>query len=92
MKKYELDVLLSDLGVIEKNYVKLEDVTKENEANIIKIDGYNYTFDNCELSTEQISLALAAKQAKDVKSIKSMVIFFVIIAVASFVLSIIAIL
>ena len=92
MNKIELDDLLADTGVIKKDFVKVEDITNEIKDTITVMDGYNYIFDNEGMTNEELKLALLAKQTNYIKSIKSMVTFFVVLAIASFILSLIAIL
>ncbi|MHB8131566.1 MAG: hypothetical protein ACYDEX_21505 [Mobilitalea sp.] len=80
--------LLSDLGIIKKEFISKENITEENKENVFKSsDGFHYTYDNDGLTEDDIKLIIMAKQAMDVKKIKNMVIFFVVITCISLVLS-----
>jgi hypothetical protein len=92
MTKTNLNILLSDAGVIDKNFIKTEELNDDIKMKIVKIDGYNYIFDDNGMTIEELKLALLAKQTNDTHSIKNMVTFFTVISVISFFLSVIVLL
>lgn len=92
MNKIELKDSLADLGIIEKTFIKKEDITDENKDKIVSKDGYDYIYSDGELTESEIRLALLTEQTKNIRSIKGMVSFFVILLIVSIALSLIAIL
>lgn len=92
MTKNELNSSLADLGIIEKIFLKNDEITDKNRVKIVNEGGYNYIYKDSELTEEEIKIAILVNQAKNVKSIKSMVLFFVILTIISLILSLSAIL
>jgi len=88
MRRLLINELLSDLDIIKKNFISKENITEENKENVFgSSDGYHYTYDDNGLTDDDIKLVIMAKQAKDVKMIKNMVMFFVILTCISLVLT-----
>lgn len=91
MRKLVINDLLSDLGIIKKDFISKKDITDENMEKVFKTqDGYYYTYDDNGLTDDDIKLVMMAKQAKDVKMIKNMVMFFVVLTCISLALSLYA--
>ena len=82
MSKYELNILLCELGVSENIPVSYDEfVNLEQGKGYSTIAGKYFKFSDSELSNEEIQLFLAAKSAKNINTIKNICIFFFILAV-----------
>lgn len=87
MRNVLINELLSDLGIFKKNFISKENITEENKEYVFRSpDGFHCTYDNDGLTDDDIKLIIMAKQAMDVKKIKNMIIFFVVITCISLVL------
>lgn len=80
-------LLLADLGIYEKKFVPLDEISDDNKDQIIKSEGYNYIIDNKGLSAGETQLLLFSKQTMYLKSIASMLKFFTILVAISLVIS-----
>lgn len=84
MDKKQLTNLLADLEIIKKDFIRAEDITDDMQDKVVKEEHYHYIYED-KLSDEDKKLALLATQTKDIRSIKNILKFFVILTVIAIV-------
>ncbi len=90
MTKKDLKVNLIDLGIHKEKYLNENAADQYGEDEIYRKDGRAYLIYDSELSSDEINTALLAKQAKDIITIRKMIIFFVGITLVSLCISVIS--
>jgi len=84
MNKFDLKVLLSDLGIIgKKSTSKSEFDLLDSGGGFSTNAGYYYKFTDNDLTSDEINVALAAMSAKNIRTIKNVCIFFLVLTVIS---------
>lgn len=90
MTKKDLKVNLIDLGIHKEKYLNENAADQYGEDEIYRKDGRAYLIYDSELSSDEINTALLAKQAKDIITIRKMIIFFVGITLVTLCISVIS--
>ena len=89
MTKTYISEMLSELGIIEKKVIKKANITDEIKSEVARdIDGNYCLYDNKGLSEDEIKLAILLKQVLFIKTIKNLVLFFVLFYIICFIISI----